>query len=206
MKRCPQCGAQYDDHVEFCFVDGTELAAISGSATPSLSLGPTPTSPPMAAPLPVAPNSPLRRALPLVLAFGVLAALLMFTVIVLALMRSDPDPPAPTPEPVAVAPSPVRPPEPLPTVAKVVVESTPEGAEVWEGSTLLCNDTPCTVDHPEHAPIPREFVLKMRGFREARLVMDDPGRGHHATLQREGRKRRPAPPRPANASDILGER
>src|SRR5262245_52024235 len=31
MKRCPQCRAEYDDYVQYCFVDGTELRVVPSS-------------------------------------------------------------------------------------------------------------------------------------------------------------------------------
>ncbi len=34
MKRCPECSAEYDDYVEYCFVDGAELVAPARARPP----------------------------------------------------------------------------------------------------------------------------------------------------------------------------
>ena len=152
MKMCPQCGAEYDAHVEFCFVDGTAL-----------------TQPPASGNFPIQPPPSLRaepsRTVPLLL-----VALLSLVAIPLAVIASlfftwlGSDDPSetkaelPPPIPAAKPPPPVEP-DPV----QVSIKSTPSGAEVWEGETRLCDETPCLIEQYEHAPRRRRLILRMPG-------------------------------------------
>lgn len=205
MKRCPQCKAEYDQHVEYCFVDGAELVDLGDDE---------------GGPLPPPPSS--SRLLPIVFVLAGLSMLVMLVVLVLVVMTWSDAPPddelmaAPTP---AVAP----PPEPIEdgpgaTVHKIMVRSTPSGAEVWEGSTLLCPATPCSVEHPDHAPIPRVFELRRDGYTSTRIEMTDVNAPLEARLRDESAPRRspspraepapaePAPTKATGAGTIMDER
>jgi hypothetical protein len=54
MKRCPQCGAEYDDYVQYCFVDGAELAEAAARPAPAATPAPVPDPPRAPEPAPVA--------------------------------------------------------------------------------------------------------------------------------------------------------
>jgi hypothetical protein len=78
--------------------------------------------------------------------------------------------PAPAPAPPALprslptpVPEVVDPPESPPV--EIVLASEPLGASVWENDQFVC-DTPCTILHPPHAPLPRTFVFKAEGYRD----------------------------------------
>lgn len=167
MKRCPQCGAEYDNHVEYCFVDGTELSALSTSAA-------TPLIPPPAIP-------PQRsRLLPLIL-IGVLLVVATPLVVGGVYFAMGPRPmgtDAPEDAPLVADPMPSGPTEDEPEseVRLVRIDSVPTGAEVWEEQTQLCSSTPCVVEQPDHAPSERTFLLKMAGYAptSARLTKADP--------------------------------
>ena len=191
MKRCPQCDAEYDDHVEYCFVDGAELVLQAGTRS---------------APLPPPPStSPSARFLPVVLLLGGVAVIALIVIGVL-LTSGDRDvagtPPLPPPEPQTEVPDA----PPTPTVS---ITSSPQGAQVWEGSTRLCERTPCEVEHPDHAPIPRLFSLRLSGFEDASLEMADVSMAYDVPLRRV---RQVAPrgsgqaTRPVSAPSIMDER
>ena len=154
MKQCPQCGAEYDNHVERCFVDGTELSHLSTSAA-----------------IPAIPQPALQsrsRAVPLVMMGVLFVVATPLVVVSLAWLVGI----GGTPVEAAriAAPDPlsadelaiVEPLEPEPRL--VEVGSIPEGAEVWEEQTRLCAPTPCMIEQPDHAPAIRELVLRMPGY------------------------------------------
>ncbi|MBX2798863.1 MAG: hypothetical protein KTR31_14400 [Myxococcales bacterium] len=195
MKRCPQCEAEYDDHVEYCFVDGAELVYVARA------VGKTPLPPP--------PPAPRRSILPLVIVFVFLAIVAVAGLAaVVAMLSSEPSTTAKTPvQPVAPTVVPATPDEPAPIL--IGVDSEPSGAEVWEGRSKKCEATPCQVEHPEHAPDNRTFVLKLPGYRDATVTMEEVGAPLFATLRkrkgpRPSPKVRPVPDN--NAPDIMDER
>jgi hypothetical protein len=88
-------------------------------------------------------------------------------------------PPVPVPVPAIIAP-PVQPsptheaphePAEQPAV-EVELVSTPEGAKVYENDQFVC-ETPCTIQHPPHAPLPRTFVFRNPGYRDMTHEMTD---------------------------------
>lgn len=204
MKICPDCGTQYEDHVASCLVDGSDLSAV---ASVPASMGPSsaPSSTPRGAPI-VAPAPPPRRGgggtVMLAMA-GVLALLALLVVVAIMVVvfssNSKPAPlppepapqarPLPVPEPVAM---PVPVPEVQPDLPTITLNSNPEGAEVWEGQTKLC-ETPCTTAHPEHAPLPREFVLKMKGYVDTTYSMEVPDQEHMVSMRRPAVSPKPTP-------------
>jgi hypothetical protein len=202
MKRCAQCGAEYDDHVEFCFVDGSELGA-----------GVVPAAPPVPVVVNEArPASTSRGTAILAVVILMIGGLVLLGGLAAALMLivpgSKPPPPEPVPVPVPAPAVPVvaPPPAPAPVVARVGFTSTPDRAELWEGDTLLCT-TPCTVEHPDHAPVPRQFVLKRDGYVDTPHVMADPGLPQHVSLRSQEARPIPRPARPTSPKpDIVFER
>jgi len=122
--------------------------------------------------------------------------------VVLVLMSTGtPDRPEPAPEPAVPVPLPVPDPDPVPVplpepegdAILVTLTTVPAGVEVWEGSTKLC-DTPCTTPHPEHAPLPREFVLKLGGYLDKTYEMADPAVPHEVKMSR---RPKPVAPKPS---------
>jgi len=53
-----------------------------------------------------------------------------------------------------------------------MVVSEPMGAGVYENDQFVCQ-TPCTVQHPAHAPLPRTFVFKLPGYHDKTYEMTD---------------------------------
>ena len=191
MKRCPQCDAEYDDHVEYCFVDGAQLVQQTDRVA-AASLPPPPEA------------SPSSRLLPLVLALGaaaVVALIVVAGVLVYVVVGGEGDQrsagEAEVPSTDAIS-EPVQPSGALAaTAAFVSVQSTPSGAQIWEGNTQLCPSTPCEVEHPEHAPIPRTFRVHLDGYEDGPIEMVDVRRAYEVELQRAGADTPPAPrPRP----------
>jgi hypothetical protein len=235
MKRCPQCGAEYDDYVQYCFVDGAELV-VGASSTPK----PAPIRPstplpapvaapggipaastrsPRAAPRPPPPPDPRSSPLWVILVFLLLGvALLAFGGVVVALLffgsQGAGDETVATPAPAPTQPDrgtmpPIQLPKPVPSpspasVVLVRFESDPSGAQVWEQDQYLCQ-TPCPIDQPEYAPLPREFVLRLDGH------VDTPHRMTDTDTQRVELKPIPKPPptsrpRPSGNEDIIIKR
>jgi hypothetical protein len=58
MKHCPQCGAEYDDYVQFCFVDGVALVEGPGTAPKATLPYSTPLPAPQAASIQTPPSLP----------------------------------------------------------------------------------------------------------------------------------------------------
>lgn len=227
MKRCPQCGAEYDDYVQYCFVDGAELtdaavgppAAAARRATP-VPLPPTAPPPRAAAALsPPVQRADKDRALQetnrglsiwaLVFLFMLVITLFGFGGVVGALFLIGGS--GPTAQPVdAPRPAPLPPPLPEPPVpapnaniVQVRFESTPPGAEVWEAGQQVCASTPCDVPHPDYAPAERVFVLKADGYPDLQYRMTDPNQIQQATLVKPGGRKPPPRPKP---EDILDSR
>jgi len=157
MKQCPQCGAEYDDHVEFCFVDSTKLSPLRTSAA-------TPLVPP-----PAIPPRRGSRVVPLVvmgLIFVVATPLVVVGVIFAVgfdqgasddAIMAEPTPPARSNDVPAGGAA-----EPGP--ATVRIASIPPGAAVWEEDTQLCERTPCSIEQPDYGPAVRELRLVMAGY------------------------------------------
>ncbi|MEN0063850.1 MAG: hypothetical protein AAGA48_16985 [Myxococcota bacterium] len=189
MKRCPQCGAEYDNHVEYCFVDGTELSQLRTSAT-------TPLIPPPA----IQPQR--SRALPLVLiglAFVVATPLVVAGVVWFTGPTTIQNAPE---DPLVAAPVPDLP-VPVTTqegaVRQVTVVSIPEGASVWEGNTELCSHTPCTIDQPDHAPARRLLRLEMGGYAPTDATLEKTAPGVRVSMRTRSSPKPPpfrAPPTP----------
>lgn len=170
MKVCPECGTQYEDHVPTCIADGATLVA-QVAAPVSI--------PPEKARSTLPPARPSSR-LPFVLLglvlFGVVAAVSVLALAVASSQLAIGRPPAPEvaqvrlppprPEPEPVPEPPERPP------VEVVLASEPLGAKVFENDQFVCV-TPCTIQHPPHAPLPREFVFKADGHRDVVYEMTE---------------------------------
>jgi hypothetical protein len=188
MKVCPECGTQYEDHVPTCIADGVELVPAAGAEpTQILPARPAPPAPPP----PAGPR--LSVILLVALAAGV-GTVALVTVVVAQLVLNRPSPPPPSrPVPVA-APAPVAPREAPPI--DVVLVSEPLGAKVYENDQFVC-ETPCTVQHPPHAPLPRSFVFKAAGHRDEMFEMTE-ARGP-ITVQLSRVRSVPAPAGPPNA-------
>lgn len=202
MQVCPECGTQYEDHVPTCIADGVRLVAVEATPEPPRKRTPPP---------PALAPSRERSALPLLLLLPlgglVVAAGALVLGVALLQMPKTPEakPPAPAPAIVA-APVPV---EVQPASAEtpsidVVLVSIPEGAGVYENDQFVC-ETPCTVQHPPHAPLPRFFVFKLSGHRDETYEMVE-AKGPIA-IQMKRQKGAPAPvpavaaPRPTIGRD-----
>jgi hypothetical protein len=111
---------------------------------------------------------------------------------------------APTvPVPPIDLPAPLPPPVPT-QIARVPFDSEPQGAQLWEQNKFLCT-TPCVVEHPEYAPLPREFVLRLEGYIDTSHRMTDTT-SQRVQLQHDAPKPVPLRPRPAGGDDILDKR
>jgi hypothetical protein len=178
MQVCPECGTQYEDHVPTCIADGVRL--VSAAAVPE----PKPARPAQASP---PPRSRASAGIPVVLALaamggGGLAALVGGVFLWSQLGahgRTQPVPPPPPPSVVAPAPAltaPVPPPAPAEPIeqpaVQVALASSPDGAKVYENDQFVC-EAPCTIEHPPHAPLPRTFVFRLSGYRDATFEMTD---------------------------------
>jgi hypothetical protein len=208
MRTCPECLTQYEDHVLTCLVDGVDLTQVPRLAPAGQpALAPTPEPAPVQKVFVVPPQRSASRAMPavvatLVLLFSVVAGMPVAGWAVWTLTRPTPVPvPAPTvrPVPVVVAPTPTEVPiriEPAPVpVVQVQVTSDPIGAEVWEGQTRLCV-TPCMVDHPEDAPLPRTLTFRLTGRGEVSASLEDPGQPVH--VRWKSTPPSPTQPKPRN--------
>lgn len=195
MRTCSECGTQYEDHVESCLLDGTTLDPPETTATP--------------APAPIASSAPAKAAGGGLL-LGVLAVVLFGVIAVVGvgifLFAGGDSPP---PEPVAVAPvpppappSPAPTPPPAPTVKTVALVSSPPGARVTEHDAEVCV-TPCNIEHPEDAPLPRTFHLELDGHKPADFVMTEAAGPFLIELEpiRAATSPRPARPVPAPTPD-----
>ncbi|MEQ1572144.1 MAG: hypothetical protein ABMA64_41335, partial [Myxococcota bacterium] len=102
-------------------------------------------------------------------------------------------------EPVSVLP-PVRETPPAAPAApreqppvSVPLSSEPLHAKVYENEQFVC-ETPCTIQHPAHAPLPRSFVFKADGYRDVVFDMVDANQPVQVRLTRA---RAPTGPPPA---------
>ncbi|MEZ4237012.1 MAG: PEGA domain-containing protein [Myxococcota bacterium] len=172
MKVCPECGTQYEDHVPTCIADGVALVEARQPARVPPAPTPVPEAPPAAPPPALAP-SPARWSLVavavLALGAGGVVALAVAGAVLYAELERRPSPQPPVVLPAA--PQPVREPSEQPPVL-VDVRSEPPGASVYENDQYVC-DTPCSIPHPAHAPLPRSFVFKLPGYREKTVEMND---------------------------------
>lgn len=157
MKQCPQCETRYEDHVDTCIADGTDLDTITDQtlamATSTAVSGPHRQPPPAVV---------VRRAnpLPWVLVGMLLFALLMFVGVVLLGLTT-----------ARVASSAAT---RLPDTFSIVTE--PPGARVLEHGSIVCT-TPCALEHPADAPLPREFRVELAGFApETYTISESTGR------------------------------
>jgi hypothetical protein len=135
------------------------------------------------------------------LAFGgVVVALVFFGTQGTETAVAPPPAPPPIPPIELTAPQPT-PPRPSSSV-RVMFESVPPGAQVWEQEKYLCA-TPCAIDQPEIAPLPREFVLKLDGHQDEPHRMNDTDT-QHIVLKPIAVKPVPtARPRPTGGDDII---
>jgi hypothetical protein len=174
MKVCPECGTQYEDHVPTCIADGATLVA--KAVAPSQAN--TEIRPRAATPPPAAPRRQGIGGFPLVLlAVMLLAGGATMSVVAVAVASSRLARPPAVAEPVR--PRPVTlPPDPVPVEpeeqppVEVMLVSEPLGAEVFENDQFVCQ-TPCTIQHPPHAPLPRIFVFKAEGHRDDTFEMTE---------------------------------
>jgi hypothetical protein len=229
MKHCPQCGAEYDDYVQFCFVDGVALVEGPGTAPKATLPFTTPLPAPQAASTQSPPSLPppqgVRPALaaakprgggegrsislwavglllvPVILLFGV-GGLIGAMVLVGSGSGSSAGTgeeqargvsPAPEarPAPVPAAPSAPSPAAPAEAGRRVTFESDPSGAQLWEGEALLCDVTPCTIEHPNYAPDGRKFTLKLEGHQDTEHVLSDPDKVQQVELPARTKSSRP---------------
>ena len=182
MKFCPECGTQYEDHVPTCIADGTELVPQvappphSGTPAPITPAHPTPAVAPSTAPAgATSPSAMGGGASILILAlllFGALAVAGVGVIGIVAWQLQS----QPAPKQAPITPLSTRP-DPIPTApdhppVTVSLDSTPAGAEVFENGQFVCT-TPCAIDHPNHAPLPRTFVFKAQGHRDQPFEMTD---------------------------------
>jgi hypothetical protein len=181
MKVCPECGTQYEDHVPTCIADGADLvphvvqqpaAPAPAAADPTIKL---PISAPRAPPPP--PPEPQSRFSIALLLIAVLGAGVVVTVVGLIAVTWGVGGNR-TVEPLEAAHT-VPAPRPLPESepnerppVEVVLVSEPLGAKVYENEQFVC-ETPCAVQHPPHAPLPRSFVFKAEGYRDRTFEMTE---------------------------------
>lgn len=221
MKHCPQCGAEYDEFVQYCFVDGVELkeggtapqkpqhqptplpAAPRSSAT-DLSALPTPSGVRPALAPPKSPSSERRPTSIWAIGLLLVPIVLLFAIggliVAMLFVGSGSGPDGETIPPLTVAPSPTpSPPSPVDAgvpssdVVKVQFESDPAGATIWEENVQHCV-TPCAIDQPDYAPATRMFLLKREGYQDTPHKMTDPTAVQRVELQRiRGSKPRPKP-------------
>ncbi len=193
MKICPECQTQYEEHVEVCLIDGAQLEAPEAAPAP-----------------PPEPSGAVSRraagGIFGVALFGLIALLLFVTLVGVVLFTTmsggepaPPPAPAKAPPPPAPAPPPAPPaPVPVAPVPKIALTSDPPGATVIENGQLVCV-TPCTVEHPEEAVLPRRLTFQLDGYKEATLAVTDPTIPQLVKLEpirRARPKPRPAPPKP----------
>ena len=209
MKTCPSCGTQYEDHVPQCFVDGTSLEAVQSVERHTVTPIPTATPPADGTPAPaqrIPPPASNNTGLVVLLGGAVVVLLMAGGLVGIAYFAAGRT--SPPPVPVAVAPPPAPAPVPVPPppqVVKLGVTSTPDGAAVFEGDTRLCT-TPCTIDHPEHAPLPRTLVLKAPGHEDTTYVVETVDRPHHVPLTPFVAAPSPPRPRPGSPPRRAGRR
>ena len=171
MKVCPECGTRYEDHVPTCIADGAVLVA---QIAPPVASTVPPEKPRAAAPRPGGSRLPL-----VLLALVTFAAIAAVSVVGLAVASSQlgvgRPPPVEAPQvrlpPPRIEPEPVPEPPERPPV-EVMLASEPVGAKVFENDQFVCI-TPCTIQHPPHAPLPRVFVFKADGHRDASFEMTE---------------------------------
>lgn len=197
MKSCPECRTEYEDHIVLCLVDGSPLADVA------------------ATPAPMARSGASKGGGLVFFVVAGAAVLLLLGIGVGSLFRPEPvavPEPAIRPAPVEIAPAaPVEPAEPVaPPVIRVGFTSDPQGAALTEQGEVLCT-TPCTIEHPEHAPLPRTFVLKSPGYIDTDYTMNNPGIPQLVKLSKPPPKplprRRPAPIQPQPAPEpVVGPR
>ncbi len=160
MKRCPQCRAEYDDHVEYCFVDGAELVPHTGMLQITTPLPPPP-----------APN---RSLLPMLLVLGVMGMLMLSSGLVLIVFLFM-EPKVATVEPNLPEVQP--PPNTLDVDGEdimVEITSSPPGARVFEGAEQVCPSTPCQIPHPTGEGRERRLTFKLQGFQDRTESWSDP--------------------------------
>ena len=178
MKRCPQCNATYDEHVEFCFVDGASLVHMDEAEL-------QPVAPP--------PSRP-KIGIGTVLGGSALAVLLLaliaFGLVFQRSTRADDGSIEPAPAPVMMVEE-TRSNDPYEgdgSVALISISSEPPGASVWEGRAKVCESTPCTIEHPPHAPVPRLFSVRLSDHKDWEVTMWDPDRPIAVELERNRRR------------------
>jgi serine/threonine-protein kinase len=107
-----------------------------------------------------------------------------------------------TPPPAVVTPAPppvvvvAPPPPPPPARSRIVIESSPAGAEVKRGSELL-GKTPLTLELPPDT-VPFDVTLARRGHKDMTVRIEpNQSREMAVALQKLGRAPNPIPPPPA---------
>lgn len=192
MKRCPDCETLYEDHVDTCLVDGADLEHTTMLEPSRVTLRTGSFShlavDTMAAVRPPVEEPPQRSRLPLIFAVGVAAVLLVGLGVVVGLTTTvgAAPPPAPVlappktnlPDPAPLA---VPEPEPEPAHAVFVLDTVPTAAKVTENGRVVCH-TPCTIDHPPEAPLPRAFSLQHDGYTEQVYTVTKAGGEHQVSL------------------------
>lgn len=213
MKRCPQCRAEYEDHVQFCFVDGTELRAVAASEDSAVGRSPRasgrdePQSVTGEAEASGGWTRPVTGVVGLALtAIGGIGILGLAIGVLATSMRT----PANTtgdridPDIVPRAQGEATP-SAAPTLVKMIhFESDPAGASVFEAHQQLCT-TPCEVEHPDYAPRTRSFVFKAKGYAPVEVEVVDAASPERVRLKPLGPAPRPTN-RPGEAPDILPHR
>lgn len=202
MKRCPECTTLYEDHVTSCLVDGAELEVVEDASAEHLiqrtgQFSRQLVGDPSSLTADAVEEKPRRSLLPIVLlAFGLIGFLVVLGIVVIATTGAGQTVEPPKPEPVVVAPPPPPAPAPAPPPAPVAMDFTivtePPGADVTENDVHVCV-TPCTVDHPEDAPLPRTFKVALDGYTSEQVVIRKAGGTNQLRLLK---KSSPAPVRP----------
>lgn len=217
MKRCPECDTLYEDHVDVCLVDGAELVQASETtAEHVLNATGYHTRSNVLSAAQQAEIAALReqseeadksggssRALVPLLLVGVLLLVVggagAGVVLMSAAGSTTPEPepgpvasvaPPPAPEPVAPAPA-------APAVEEFSLVTQPAGARVLENGKEVCT-TPCVIEHPAHAPLPRTFTLEMEGHVTEEYTVQTAG-GTHQIRMSEKQVARPRPTRVSRA-------
>lgn len=159
MKICPECSTQYESHVEYCLIDGAELE--EKEETPAAAATPAAAKAAGAGVLGLA-----FVGLAIVGLIGVVGAVFVFSGGEADATAAAPAPKPPAPEPKAT-PKPVEAP-----VLRIGLTSEPAGAVVIENGITVCT-TPCTIEHPPQAPLPRTLSFEAEGHEPKALEVTD---------------------------------
>lgn len=226
MRRCPECETLYEDHVDTCLVDGADLVQVEDAGSISMqrtgSFSQQLSGSHLAVPTDEVPNLAYeptqeeeKRQSRLPLLLGLVVLLFGFGGVALAgvvFLSQSGGPPPPPPVPAAVPepeppPPPAPAPEPEPEVQEFTLTTIPSNATVHENGQLVCR-TPCVLEHPPDAPLPRAFSIEHEGYVAQVYTVTQASGNHQISLSETPRPRpvrvssapRPARPTPAPAA------